>query len=122
MSARLDGEKRVNKSLDRHAKQVERQTTEALKSGGMIIKNDAWEKAPYKTGNLRSSLNVEVESSVNEKSVIIGTDVSYAPHLEYGTSKMKARPFLRPAFDAKKEEAIKEIKNALNALAKKWNR
>ena len=32
--------------------------------------------------------------------VDIGTSVAYAPHLEYGTSKMAARPHFRPAIEA----------------------
>jgi hypothetical protein len=35
----------------------------------------------------------------NTIKVVVGTKVTYAPSLEYGTSKMKARPFLRPIFD-----------------------
>jgi HK97 gp10 family phage protein len=31
--------------------------------------------------------------------VVVGTNVSYAPWLEWGTRKMGARPFMRPCFD-----------------------
>lgn len=46
--------------------------------------------------------------------------------LEFGTSKMGARPFMRPAFDAKKGEAVAKIKDTLakeiDAIAKKLYR
>lgn len=32
--------------------------------------------------------------------VVVGTNVDYAPFIEFGTSKMVATPFLRPAFEA----------------------
>ena len=32
-----------------------------------------------------------------DSAVYIGTNVEYAPYVENGTSKMKARPFLKPA-------------------------
>ena len=31
--------------------------------------------------------------------VVVGTNVEYAPWLEFGTSRMAARPFLRPVFE-----------------------
>jgi HK97 gp10 family phage protein len=42
-------------------------------------------------------------------------DPWYWKFIEFGTSKMRAMPFLRPAFDAKKEAAADEIKKALAA-------
>lgn len=33
-------------------------------------------------------------------------DAYYAKFVEFGTSKMAARPYLRPAFEAKKQEAV----------------
>ncbi len=120
MSARLDGDKKLNKAFDRHVQKLERKTNEALKSGGMMIQNDAFKRSPYLTGNLRSSLNTEIEGSGDKKQAIIGTNVSYAPHLEYGTSKMSARPYLRPAFDSKKRAAEQEIKTALDIVLRKW--
>jgi HK97 gp10 family phage protein len=40
-------------------------------------------------------------------------DAWYARFVEFGTSKMAARPFMRPAFEAKKEAAVQAIKNYL---------
>ena len=37
------------------------------------------------------------------------TDAFYARFVEFGTSKMAAKPFLRPAFDHKKEAAVTAI-------------
>ncbi len=120
MSARLDGDKKLNKALDRHIRELEKRTDAALESGGWIIANETWRRAPYISGNLRDSYQPEVEGSGMIKQLIVGTDVDYAPHQEYGTKKMAARPHLRPAFDAKEGEARKEINRALDILIKKW--
>jgi HK97 gp10 family phage protein len=40
-------------------------------------------------------------------------DPFYWRFVEFGTSKMAARPFLRPAFEVKKYQAAKEIKDRL---------
>lgn len=48
------------------------------------------------TGTLRRSITHEVEQR-NIATGRVGTNVVYAKWLEFGTSKMAARPFLRPA-------------------------
>ena len=35
-------------------------------------------------------------SDINQFKVVVGTRVQYAPWLEFGTSRMAARPFMRP--------------------------
>lgn len=40
----------------------------------------------------------------------LSQDAYYAKWIEFGTSKMAARPFLRPAFEAKKIEAVESIR------------
>lgn len=49
------------------------------------------------TGNLRNSIT-HFYSQSDAKNVYIGTNVEYAPYVEFGTSKFpKERPFLRNA-------------------------
>lgn len=50
-----------------------------------------------RTGRLRNSISYGVDT--NEPAVYIGTNVEYAPYVELGTSKMRARPFLKPAVE-----------------------
>ena len=39
----------------------------------------------------------------------------YFLFLEFGTEKMRARPFLRPAFEQRKEDALNVIVNEMQA-------
>lgn len=44
------------------------------------------------------------------KSGNLSQDAYYASFVEFGTSRMAARPFMRPAFEAKKNAAVEAIK------------
>lgn len=61
------------------------------------------------TGELIQSIAREVEKT--DKGVVgrVGTDKIYGPMLEFGTSKMEARPWLRKTF----EETEEEVKDTL---------
>lgn len=48
-----------------------------------------------RTGNLRNSISHAADSDT----AYVGTNIEYAPYVEMGTSKMAARPFLRPAVE-----------------------
>lgn len=50
-----------------------------------------------RTGRLRNSLTHAVNAQ--EKEVLIGSIVEYAPFVELGTTKMQPRPYLRPAIN-----------------------
>lgn len=73
---------------------------------------DIWTKVITKnkvvdTGRFRQSANYEV----NKNDVTIGSAVEYAKFLELGTSKMKARPTLKPAIFDYKDSYEKLAKN-----------
>ncbi len=58
------------------------------------------EPPAVRTGRLRSSIRYRiVRLRWPNVAAEVGTDVEYAPHLEYGTRKMAARPFLRVAWE-----------------------
>jgi len=48
--------------------------------------------------------------SGNDFEVVVGTGVNYAPHQEYGTKHIAARPFLRPAFRKVVGKYLKRLK------------
>jgi len=66
----------------------------ALEKIGMVAEGYAQKACPVDTGLLRDSIMHYVEE---DKTVLIGTAIEYAPFVEFGTSKQKAQPYLRPA-------------------------
>ena len=104
---------------------AEQAVVRALTAGALLIQNAAKEQAPYRTGTLRRSIHTEQGDGME---VIVGTDVPYAARLEYGFMDadsrgrqyhQAARPYLRPAFDENKDEAIEEVGKALAELLEK---
>ena len=55
-----------------------------------------------------------------DKGKTVNMDAYYAKFLEFGTRKMGAKPFMRPAFEAKKEAAIEAFKIRLQAGLKPY--
>lgn len=52
-----------------------------------------------RTGRLRNSIAWRMGVDAESIYADIGSAVLYAPYVELGTSRMEARPFLRPALD-----------------------
>lgn len=71
------------------------QIEQALIAIGLTAESYAKKDCPVDTGRLRNSITNAVETG--EQSVYIGSNVEYAAFVELGTSRMKARPYLRPA-------------------------
>lgn len=69
---------------------------------------------PYvDTGRLRASITHRLVGDGNRRWAEVGTNVEYAPELEFGTSKRKAYPFLQPALDSNRDQIAKILKDSL---------
>lgn len=67
----------------------------ALEKIGLLAEGYAKQLCPVDTGRLRNSITHVIDNG--EKAVYIGTNVEYGKNVEFGTSRQKAQPFLRPA-------------------------
>lgn len=64
----------------------------------------------YHGGTLRNSITHE---QWDEKTEVIASAVKYAPFVEFGTYKMNARPFMRPAAENHRQEYSQIIEREL---------
>ncbi|MET3507036.1 HK97-gp10 family putative phage morphogenesis protein [Halalkalibacter oceani] len=96
--------------LDQLASQLEKMGSEgnkirdeAVKDGGEVLSETVENQAPVRTGTLKGSIavsdpaNGEVEVGPSDKGF-------YGRFLEFGTRKMRARPFMGPAFEQSKSK------------------
>lgn len=110
-------------------KAMARINAQFLERAAIIVQSTAKRDAPIKDGRLRGSITRDVKRDV----AIVGTNVEYAPHIEYGTRPhiitvknarvlsdgkqifgrsvnhqgTKAQPFMRPAIDKNRKNLIK---------------
>ena len=110
---------------------LERAVERALVECGIVAEGHAKMKCPVDTGRLRGSIVYATSTSRSEGQspaepgdytpkgtppkgeVHIGTNVEYGPFVELGTSKRKAKPFLRPAIENHKSEYKRLIESEL---------
>ena len=95
---------------------------QALLKAAQPILDDAVQTTTFtdRTGRLRKSLKISRPKSKGDtKYVLVGIDkgdiseVFYSKFHEFGSSHEPARPFLAPAYERHKKEALEIIKNEL---------
>jgi len=93
----------------------------AFKVASLKIQSDAQAIVPVDTGRLKLSIQSRVERKGDAVGAEIwsgaeseeGKPVDYAAFVEFGTSKMKAQPYMRPAMDKNKAQLIKQLEQVL---------
>lgn len=86
---------------------------EGLAAIGLTAESYAKDLCPVDTGRLRNSITNAV--AAKEQAVIIGTNVEYAAYVELGTTRMHARPYLRPAVSNHTDEYKALMETALKS-------
>ena len=109
---------------------------------GLIVEGQAKLLAPKSTGRLAASITTQsktnstqpesasqygtgtketitsIDKPNSSEEVLVGTNVEYAPYMEFGTIFTNAQPFLRPALDLAKGKALNvATKNGKTYLA-----
>lgn len=88
-----------------------------FKVTALMVESTAKKLAPVDTGRLRSSIRHKIDD--DGLGATVGTDVTYAPHVEYGTVNQRSQPYLRPAWARHKSRFFKDLKNCAQVAGKK---
>ncbi len=130
----ITGDKKLDRKLKKlgSPKLIKKVIKKGLRNGSKPIQKEAKRNAPVgKTGQLKKNVKLRAQKR-SRKSIGVNVQVGegdfkgdqfYAAFIEYGTSKMPARPFMRPAWDKNKDKTkqsiLDEIKLAILNEAKK---
>lgn len=128
MKVQIDGLKELEqKLLQMSPKLAKNGLRAAVAAGSRVIANEAKKNVPVDTGVLRRAIfmkQIREESGNSKQTFYVGVrkgkgerkknrDGWYFHMVEFGTKKMAARPFLRPAFESRRVEAAEVIKRRL---------
>lgn len=70
------------------------------------------------TGLLDGSIDTEIRSQM-PPSVAVTSRAPYAAHLEYGTSRMAPRPYMRPAVERNRDDVTRAVGDAVNIIIRR---
>lgn len=118
----LTGVDEILNKLQQIGTNISRLENKALKNAAEPVLEDARATNAFndKSGKLRKGLKISnIKKKEGVKYVLVGVDKSdnskifYGKFLEFGTSKMAARPFLQPAYEKNKDNIQQTIGETL---------
>lgn len=123
----IDGMDILDKEISGMVRQLNGAALErAVSAAGDEILKEVEIRSPVKTGKLKASIRKLIFPKENRASSIIqvanskrGGIQHYAVFLEFGTSKMPPKPFMRPAFDVSQLKAVEAFSKALSTELEK---
>ena len=106
MAVKVKVTSRTKEVSEQFKKAVER----GLTAAAIIVESDAKLRSPIDSGTLMGSI---AKGKVVNSSIQIGTNIEYAPYVEYGTSRMAAQPYLTPALIENKAKIQKVFESQI---------
>ena len=126
MKFEFTGGRELSQALQQLPHKIENKVLrKALRQGGNILLKKARSLAPVKTGALRRGIKLRIDLRGKPPAAIINVRIPgkgkkkgggpyYSPFIELGTKYLDAHPFLRPAFDSTKEQALEKFLTVLD--------
>lgn len=99
MELEFEGMDQLVQQLERIGNEANKYSEEALIEAGTTLQEEVKKRVPVRTGNLKNHIEL---SEVEDKTIDVYVDQQgnayYGAMIENGTSKMRAQPFMYPAF------------------------
>lgn len=115
-SLELEGKDNLLNELERLGEAGEKIERIALVKAGEKVKEAIVREAPHRTGNLKENIKVSRLKRVDGGAfveVYPSKSVFYSAFLEFGTTKMKADPFMSRGYESSKEDAERAIEEEI---------
>lgn len=114
ITMRVHGSVQLQRNLNRLRGAERRQAQrDGLEAGARIVETHAKIRCPIDTGTLRNSIMVD---DVTPDRAMIAPHTEYAEHVEFGTSRQAAQPYMRPALDEHQPEIIDAVERTVAAF------
>ncbi|MEK6479608.1 HK97-gp10 family putative phage morphogenesis protein [Catalinimonas sp. 4WD22] len=98
-----------SRKIDKANSHVKEQVKKEFQMATLEVETKAKQRVPVDTGRLRSSIQSDF-SNIGKFLTRVFTNVEYSKWIEFGSSRMKAKPFLNPAFQEVKAKLINNLK------------
>lgn len=112
MGVRIRNTKEVRVQLHHVTEHAKAQVNAAIVGAALDCEALAKLHCPVDTGRLRASIETTQTEHQGAVTARVGTNVEYAPYVEFGTSQQAAQPFLYPAFQV----AAHRLQNDLDLI------
>lgn len=122
MSVEIVGLLDLKRNITKYQTAAQKEILQGMAKGMTIMGSAARSFAPVRTGFLRQNINDPVIGRNKTKVVLksngiveseITSKADYSVYQEFGTHKMRAHPYLRPAIDTKKGALVDELAKAI---------
>ena len=110
---KVDGGKKLAEKFHSMSQKVYTEQEQELLQAGMVVERAAKQNAPVDTGRLRASISTRMTKEAKSIIIEVGTNVKYAPYVEFGSSRNPAQPYLFPAFVENKQKVLKMLADAM---------
>jgi len=118
---KIEGIKELQAKFKSIDSEIQKALSQAVSAGAAVVERDAKIRCAVDTGTLRRSIR-EMKHTENAGRIEsqVGTDIVYAPHVEFGTRYQAAQPYLRPALDENGPEIQRAFELKLNQIMMRY--
>lgn len=110
---------KFEKAMMKAPKLAEKHIKKGLLESLLIVQGEGRKQSPVDTGRLRASIGTGAGRAKVKKEVgYVGTNVEYSVYVHEGTSRMRARPFLKIALDKTRNKIKKVLEGSIEDLWK----
>jgi HK97 gp10 family phage protein len=108
ISLKLDENKfrKLLNNMENYTIKKQREVARAVALSALRIESEAKRIVPVRTGRLRASITAHITPVRGE----VGTNVEYAPKVEFGSAGRPPKPFLFPAWNQERPKFIASLK------------
>ena len=112
----ISGIPQLSEKLRTKTEEVKKLLFKNVEQGSINIQDGAKGVVPVRTGRLKRSIINKVTQSGMKTEGVIHPNTEYESYVEFGTSRMRARPYMTPSFEENWRRIVGKIEDDLRSL------